>query len=323
MNILKVPAFTKKSLEKHLSNYAGLGKVLTYKKIEGGVANVVYKIQTTKGNFVLKIVVRNNPHRVKYEIELLNKIKNLPTPKPISTKNKKFLFMYKNHQTVLYPYLPGRGVNNINENMVFQVGKFLGKLHLQTENFSSSIKRIALYEVTLRKLNYVSKVQPSISSEKIRNAISYIKKNSLKYSLPSSLPNGAMHLDINQRNVLFLNRKLTGVVDFDNSYNGPLILDLAGALVWFGYQNNKFNLQKIRKLYEGYVSVRRLNQKEKAELINMFHYYILGIVLHVIEFFIQKKISEKFTIKVAINHLLEAEKKLILIERKLNYIFLK
>ena len=158
MNILKGPTFTKETLERHLEKYSSLGKLLSYKKFEKGVANYVYKIKTTKGVFTLKISIRNNPHRIKYEIELLNKIKNLPTPKPIKARNGKYLVMYKNHQTFLYPYLSGQESKNINKEMICNVGKFLGKLHLQTKNFTSKIKRVKLYAITLNKINYVSRI---------------------------------------------------------------------------------------------------------------------------------------------------------------------
>ncbi|OGI66814.1 hypothetical protein A2823_01095 [Candidatus Nomurabacteria bacterium RIFCSPHIGHO2_01_FULL_41_91] len=321
MNILKSPTFTEESLEKHLSHYPNIGRVLNFKKLEGGVANVVYKIKTTKGNFVLKIVIRNNPYRVNYEVELLNKIKNLPIPKPLKARNGKFLVMYKKHQILLYPYLPGKKTENINHKISSAVGKFLAKLHLQTRNFHSKIKRNELYGITHSKMNHVLRARNFIINKKIKNAITYIEKNAFKYKIDKLLPDGAMHLDIRPENVLFHNGKLTGVVDFDNSYNGPLILDLAGALIWYSYENNEFNLKKMKQFYLGYTGTRKLSKKEKIELINMLHYYVLGIVLHGIEYYIDNKLSEQFLTKVSIGHLLEAEKKLTPIERKLSKLF--
>ncbi|MEK7569698.1 MAG: phosphotransferase [Patescibacteria group bacterium] len=315
-NILKAPAFTFETLKKHLRQYPGLGRLINFKKLEGGVANYAYKVKTTKGYFILKIAVRNNPHRVKYEVELLNKIKKLPTPKLIKAQNDRYLVLYEKHQTMLYKYLQGYIADNIDEKMAYEIGVFLGKLHIQTENFNSKISRVKLYSITEKKINYTVKAGKNISNQKIKKAISLIKRDAFKYKLPRSLPNGAMHLDISPSNVLFSGKKLTGVVDFDNSYKGPLVLDLGGALVWFGYSNGRFDFAKLRSLYKGYMTVRELGKEEKSALLGAMHCYIFGIVLHGVEFYIQKKLSEAFLTKVSIGHLLNAGMKLGTLKKK-------
>src|SRR5258708_7767013 len=90
MAYLWTPKVNKGELEKYISRHYKLGRILNYKKLEKGFANCLYRFQTTKGYFTFKIAIRHNSSKLKYEIDLLNNIANLPTPKPIKTKSGKY-----------------------------------------------------------------------------------------------------------------------------------------------------------------------------------------------------------------------------------------
>mgnify|MGYP001620088207 FL=1 len=217
MPFLPSPKVNKIELKNHLSKYFSLGKLLYYKKFKKGLGNSLYHIKTTKGDFVFKIVIRNSPYKIYYEIDLQNTITNLPIPKPIKIKNRGYLFDYHGYKAFIYKFLPGKETNKFSKQMLFRVGKFLAKLHLQTEGFSSSIKRIDRYALTPVKLKYVIQESNDLKHPKIKKAISYLKSNALKYKLSTKLPKGAMHMDVKPENTLFKKGHLSGVLDFDIS----------------------------------------------------------------------------------------------------------
>lgn len=307
---------TKEELEAHLQKYFELGKLLSFEKLKKGLANNLYYLKTTKGEFTLKVAIRHNSKKINYEIDLLNALKNLPTPKPLKTKTGKYLSDFKQHKTFLYTFLMGNEKQEFNTRMLTQIGEFLGKLHLQTENFTSSIKRTEFYSVSKKILERVWQENNQSKNKKVREAILYLKNNALKYQLPNNLPTGAMHMDVKPENTLFVKSKLSGVVDFDNAYNGPLIFDLADTVIWFSSKEGRFNKKRARIILRGYQKVRKLNKKEKGNFPKALNGVVHGLVLHCLDYVSHQKLPEAYGIWV-IDNLLETEKGLKFSEAEL------
>lgn len=276
-----------------LENY-NLGKLLSHKEIKTGLVNRVYLLKTTKGRYILKIAVRNNPVRVRYEAELLNYLKNLPVPKPIKSKNKRLLEDFGRNKAIIYKYLAGRQRSHYNFKMLEQVGSFLGKMHSQTINFKSKIKRVEYYNFSKAKLNQVFKKCYKNRDSKIKAALRYIKKTIPKYIIEDRLPTGAMHIDFKPENTLFIKNKFTGVLDFDNSYNGPLVFDLGHTMMFFCSKNKTFNLNQAKAIYYGYNKFRKLNQQEEKYLFEVLHFSYLSHFLGDIYNFKEDTLPKKY-----------------------------
>lgn len=309
MAFLSGPKITKAELKRHLAKHFNLGTLLSYQRLERGYANSLYHVKTTKGDFVVKIAVRHNSEKINYEIKLLNSLQDLPVPKLLKTKGNKDFFDYRGHKTLVYPFLPGEEKKKFTKSMLFEVGNFLGKLHLQTEGFVSPVKRIDYYEVSPARIKRVAKESHNQKDVKIKGALQYVKENALKYVLPASLPSGAMHIDLKPENTLFIGERLTGVVDFDNSYNGPLIFDLADTLMWFCSRRGTFDMEGAKKIYQGYQGARKLNMQERNLLLTALHRVFCGITLCGIDL-LNKKTLPKDLVVWVIDNLLEAEKNL-------------
>jgi len=67
-------------------------------------------------------------------------------------------------------------------------------------------------------------------------------------------------------------KEKSGVIDFDNAYRGPLLLDLAKSMVWFGLDRNHFSVKNARDIYRGYVSSQKLTMLEYKELYRMLKF---------------------------------------------------
>lgn len=307
VNVLPAPSVTKQELRTILAKHYDLGELLSYSKMKKGLANSLYRLHTTKGDFTLKIAIRNNPIRIRYEIDLLNHLYNLPTPRPIETKSGGHLFNHKGHKSFVYPFLLGRETKRFTGNMLREVGEFLGKLHLETIGFTSHIERMEFYNISPKNFKKIIKGSEKLSDPKIQEALSYLETNTLRYRLPYSLPKGAMHIDLKPENTLFVGGKLSGVVDFDNSYIGPLVLDLANTLMWFCSKDGRFDKSKAKAIYFGYQKVRKLTQQERRFFFEAFHWAPLTHMLIDIYFLALRKLPKNY-ILWGLNNLLETEK---------------
>lgn len=299
---------TKSQIQKFIQNYP-IGELVSFRRLTKGFANKLYHLKTTKGDYILKLAVRNNPYRVRYEMDLLNFIKNLPTPKLIKSRSGHYLKNLSGHKTMIYHYLSGAQKINFSPAMLKQVGEFLGKLHQQTKNFHSPVKRLEFYNISPTKFRSMINTTKSVREQKIGQAIVYVEQNMPKYFLPKSLPQGAMHIDLKPENTLFNGQRLTGVVDFDNSYNGPLLLDLAKALVWFGTSQAKFVAKKAGLILAGYSKHIKLNRQEKNNLAKAIHLAFLNHFLVDAWLYAQKKMNiPKHYVIWEIDNLIKAER---------------
>lgn len=313
---------SKKDIAKFFTNY-NLGELLSYQRVKKGFANVVIKVKTTKGKYILKIAVRNNPNsRVQYEVDLLNFIKGLPTPRPIKAKNGKCLLNYnRTNKAFIYPYLPGYQLKRFDKSKLRQVGRFLGRMHLQTRDFKPSVKRVEMYDIDRKYFREMIRVsRKKLKDKKTQKWVSYIENNLLRYLLPKSLSKGGMHIDCKPENALFVKGKLTGVIDFDNSYNGPLALDLANTLMWFCSKKGKFDIDSALTIYQGYRQVRKLNKQEREYLFEALHFAFLSHMMVDFYYLALHKLPLWYIIWGMAN-LCETEKNLIITKDEFKKIF--
>lgn len=251
-----------------------VGRLVDFFRLKKGFANFVYAIRTTTGRYVLKVVIRNNDqNRVQYEVDMLNRMKGLPTPRLLKTRDGQYLPLLNGmNRVLLYKWLPGKQVKKFTPEMWSQVGRFLGRMHLQTKGFRSSARRINLYTIDRVKARGILAYSRRMKYKDLKRWLPAMYDGVMRNQLPASLPSGAMHIDLKPENTLFTGRKLTGVVDFDNSHNGPLILDLANTIMWYCSKEGSFNMPAARIIFKAYDKARRLTGQERRHFVRALKY---------------------------------------------------
>lgn len=313
----------KASIEKFLTNY-DIGKLVSFKHVKKGFANRVFYIKTTQGEYILKIAVRNNPNnRFKYEVDLLEHLKGrgLPVPKIIRSKKNKLFLRYQGHGAFIYEYLPGKQLEKFSSVMFREIGTTVAKIHLTTAKFESPVKRMELYNVYPALFKRQVALSRKTKDKKILGAIDYFEQELPKYFLPKFLPQGAMHIDVKPENTLFKNGHLSGLVDFDNSYNGPLVFDLAHTLMWFCARKGNFDFAKTKIVYDAYNRVRHLNKAERDNMSRALHYSCLSHSFIDVYFQIHRKELSLEYVYWGIDNLLPAHKHLLKNEARFKKIF--
>ena len=72
-----------------------------------------------------------------------------------------------------------------------------------------------------------------------------------------------IHSDLFRDNVLANNNKITGIIDYYYSFNGPLIYELAVIVNdWCVNKNGSINATKYHSFINSYNSVRTITKKE-------------------------------------------------------------
>ncbi|MFH0829246.1 MAG: phosphotransferase [Candidatus Kerfeldbacteria bacterium] len=294
-----------------LRNYR-VGTLVWYRRIKKGFANAVCAITTTKGDYILKVAVRNNPVRVRYEVDLLCFLKNLPTPKPLRSRHGTYLLDFDGiHKAFMYPLLSGTQHHRFTRSMFRQVGRFLGQYHLQSRQFHSKVHRFEFYNISSARFQRMVRVGRHAPQVEVRRATVYLASVFRRYRLPPSLPQGAMHIDVKPENVLFSGGRLRGIIDFDNAYLGPILLDLANTMMWFCSRRGRFDLEGSLAIAQAYNAVRPLGALERRSLFKAVHYAAVSHVLVDIDMMLHGRHRLPLSyIRWGIKNLLETERRL-------------
>ena len=86
----------------------------------------------------------------------------------------------------------------------------------------------------------------------------------LNSNWPRNLPQGAIHADLFPDNVLFVNNRISGIIDLYFACNDALAYDLAVALnSWCFESDGAFNVTNARALIAGYETQRALLPEER------------------------------------------------------------
>ena len=111
-----------------------------------------------------------------------------------------------------------------------------------------------LLEANQKKLNLLEEIL-YINLRKEHNRIENL--------WPRDLPSWIIHADLFPDNVLFLNNKVSGLIDFYFSCNDFFAYDLSICInAWCFNKENKFSREIFKSLLKGYQELRSLSEKE-------------------------------------------------------------
>ncbi|UJR38474.1 hypothetical protein I4U23_031142 [Adineta vaga] len=186
-----------------------------------------------------------------------------------------------------------------------EISRFLGRMHsnIQTNQYK-------LTSITRRTINFVKiKYELVHSCEEFQKEypdlyqrIRIITDNSMKSiplisdkieqdhfqeNLEKDLPIGYIHADLHDDNVLFASteKKIAAVLDFDDMYIGPLLIDIAMTLcLWCGI-GSKFNIDYAKEFLTVYQNERGMLLTENEwNLLEIYCYLtVLNQILFTIE----------------------------------------
>ena len=262
--------YNQDEIDEILSNY-DLGKLETFKGIEEGIENTNYFISTKNKKYILTVYEK----RVKSKdlpffsklMSFLDKA-NFKCPVPILNKKKETITNYNGKELMVVSFLEGKAKQNLSPTNCESIGTEVAKMHEITKNFKLkrendlSIKSWrGLFETVKDQCSQIHKDLPKLISENL---------NDVEKKWPSDLPKGIIHADLFHDNIFFLKNKFSGIIDFYFSCEDYFAFEIAvcfNALCFEGVKENlSFNVTKAKKFIDGYSSIRKLSDQEKANI---------------------------------------------------------
>ena len=248
-----------------------IDRIDKFEGIKKGIENTNYLLKTKKEKFILTIFEKRvHKKDLPFFMNLMDKLnkKKIICPKPLKNKKGHYLSTIKHKSACIVTFLRGKDKANLDYKNCFDVGKNIAKFHKATN-------KIYLYRensMSIRKLDSLLKSIKFKSKKKTLDLQSSLTRNlrDIKKEWPKDLPKGIIHGDLFIDNIFFNKNKFSGFIDFYFSGNDYLMYEMAICInaLCFDKIKNKFiiNNKKIKKLIDGYESVRVLLKKERESI---------------------------------------------------------
>ena len=262
--------FSKEDVEEILLNYS-IGELNSFKGIQEGIENTNYFLLVNNKKYILTVYEK----RVKSEdlpffsklIADLNKA-GVKCPIPIINKQKKSITNYKEKNLMIVTFLEGKAKKILSPQNCRSVGIEVAKMHEITKNFKINRKN-DLSINSWRKLFESVKTECSRIHYDLPELIE-TNLNDVEKNWPKNLPKGIIHADLFSDNIFFINNEFSGIIDFYFSCEDFYAFEIAicfNALCFDGVPKNlSFNVTKAKSFIDGYNSVRKLTDNEKANI---------------------------------------------------------
>ncbi|TJY59934.1 homoserine kinase [Sinimarinibacterium sp. CAU 1509] len=240
-----------------------LGKLIGFQGIGEGVENTNYFVDTEDGRWVLTLFERLNYDDLPYFLGLMEHLAahGLASAMPLHTRGGQTLTTLNGKPAALVRRLTGQSVLFPSLEQCEQVGRALGDLHVigrSYPGFCANSRGAAWRQQTGQLL--ASKT----SDAAIRDLIIDELETQARFDL-AALPQGVIHADLFRDNVLFVEDRLTGVIDFYYACNDALLYDLAiTANDWCFDADGQLNPARWRALVSAYCARRELDDAERA-----------------------------------------------------------
>ena len=258
---------TDEDLELFLSAY-DLGGVLSLKGIAEGVENSNYLLRTEKGTFILTLYEKRvNEADLPFFLNLMEHLsaRGLTCPQPVKARDGAALGRIAGRPAAMVTFLEGMSVRRPTALHCEEVGAGLARLHLAGADFpmqranSLSLSGWApLFEGARARAHEITPGLEAFIADELAH---------LARVWPQDLPQGVIHADLFPDNVFFLDKHLSGLIDFYFACTDSLAYDAAICLnAWCFEQDASFNVTKGQAFLSGYQSVRPLSGAEIAAL---------------------------------------------------------
>ncbi|MCI0734807.1 MAG: homoserine kinase [Beijerinckiaceae bacterium] len=250
-------------LARFLAGY-DLGKVLALKGIAEGVENSNYFLHTERGYFILTLYEKRVDERdLPFFLGLMEHLAahGLNCPQPVRNTQGGALGRIAGRPAAIVTFLEGLWRRTPSVRSCAAVGEALGRLHLAGAGFADyrpNAMGVESWPILFAEARpRADELRPGIAGELARE-LTYLAGN-----WPRNLPRGVIHADLFPDNVLFVDDKVSGLIDFYFACTDQLAYDVAICLnAWCFEPDGSYNITKGLAFFNAYETMRKLSVGE-------------------------------------------------------------
>ncbi|EDM80246.1 putative homoserine kinase [Plesiocystis pacifica SIR-1] len=260
-----------------------LGELRSVEPLVTGIINTNYVLRTDAGDFLLRLYPpERSADALRFEFSTLARLAeaNFPCPRVIANREGKTVAWseaHARHYAVL-EFIPGTTLPReaIDAGVVDQIGSLFADMQRTLSGFvpegdkpRADLEFVReLGQATLDRIAALPGEGPA-TAERLRQvwARSHARFDQPKGSVPA-LERGVVHADLYFDNVIVEGDQIRGVIDFDDSYFGLFLIDLAVTLMEFTFvEADALDFELGERLLRRYYA-RRPEAKGEAHLLH-------------------------------------------------------
>jgi Ser/Thr protein kinase RdoA (MazF antagonist) len=271
------------TIEKLLGKYE-LDKIKQIKPFDTS-GNITYLVKSTKNNYLLRLSPSGfrwrSKREIEAELEIINYLRknNFPTPVPIVAKDGRQIISWENHFGYLREFVNAKPKLNPTIEEIKRFGETLGQFHSLIESYKTKQKRTHIWDLEETKKNFLQDKKMILKStfEQKDEFVNKFENEIFSLDFPNALPSGTIHEDLGKRHVFWAKDKIIGIIDFDRSYYGKLVLDLGQACRGWCFTNDSktWKNDAFQVLMDGYQNQRKPTHSEKKYLVDAIKFSVL------------------------------------------------
>ena len=249
-----------------------VGTLRSLQGILGGIDNSNFFVDTTAADgrprsFVLTLFERIAPADLGYCLELMQHLARhgLQVPQPLADAEGRLFSPLNGKPAALLTRLAGHELACPAASHCAQLGAWLARMHLAARSLPR--RRADPHGAPWRRAT-AARVRPLLDTTRQALLDAALAEAALPQddpSHPDALPGGPLHADLFRNNALFDGDRLSGVIDFYFSGDGPWVYDLAVcAIDWCVQPDHRLDPVRLQALCSGYGTVRALQPDEAA-----------------------------------------------------------
>lgn len=235
---------TKKDELKRVLSFYDLGELERAYRVEQGVVNENWIVETIQGRYFLK---RRHPELrnadlIRAQHGLIKHLRGsgFPAPDIIPTRRRETLLILDGEFYEIQGLIDGKPYQQNNAAHLIAAANALGFYHAYVQNFTSqtlcNVARLYCPTVLTSNLLFLyedSELCKGPCVDFVEALASHAADLSLRLSSFEQLPHVVIHGDYHAGNLIFKNDCIVGLVDFDKACYQPRIVELAEALIYF------------------------------------------------------------------------------------------
>ena len=251
---------TPDQLRHWLQDYA-VGELADLQGISAGIENTNYFVTTSDGRYVLTLFEKLTPQELPFYLNLMAHLaeRGVPSAHPVASRAGGYLGMLNGKPAALVARLEGRDITAPTIQQCAAVGATLARLHLAGQSYPATMQNP-------RGAAWWKAVQPAILPF-IPAAEAELLAAEIRFQdaqRRSDLPRGAIHADLFRDNVLLVDDRVAGVIDFYFACTDALLYDVAIAVNdWCISTDGTLDEARARAFTEAYATVRPYTAAER------------------------------------------------------------
>jgi homoserine kinase type II len=254
-------------LEGLLAGY-DIGVPLSFKGIAEGVENSNFYLQTDRGAYILTLYEKRvRIDDLPFFLGLMEHLaaRGVTCPQPLRTRDGAQWVMLKGRAAAILTFLNGISLRRPDAAHCGAAGGALARLHEAGEGFAlarpNALGLAGWHELAVATQMRADAVQNGLA-ELIAETLAALERD-----WPQGLPAGVIHADLFPDNVLFMQDKVSGLIDFYFACHDLYAYDLAVTLnSWCFEADGAYNVTKSKALIGAYRAQRGLSGAEAAAL---------------------------------------------------------